>query len=171
MAGGTASVATTIITVPLDVISQRLMVQDGHINQYQYNSSFSIPFHSLLTNFRRNFLNLENGRTSRDLQRIRCYTVWFSSWKSENRITYAPSNACWWGTYSFLKNWLLDHTDVQPFVIQSISGVTAGCISAAIVNPLDVAKTRLQVLPNWKLIHNRYFNQTKKEIFLLFYID
>lgn len=42
LAGGVASLASTAFSVPLDVISQRLMVQDGNINQYQYKGGLSM---------------------------------------------------------------------------------------------------------------------------------
>jgi len=131
-AGGIASLCSSTLTIPLDVISQRLMVQDGNINQYQYKGGLSALSQIVRT------------EGVRGLYRGYVATI----------CTYAPHSAIWWGTYSTVKENLYifksrsseDSLWKGDVFVAPTSGVAAGIVASTTTNPLDVAKTRLQVL-------------------------
>lgn len=65
---------------------------------------------------------------------------------------YGPNSAIWWASYEFSKNILnrIHENRVQRRVADSlnylISGTFAGVVTSILTNPLEVAKTRLQLL-------------------------
>ena len=75
-------------------------------------------------------------------------------------LTYAPSSAVWWGSYGTYKSLLsracggaggrgsgqAPPSDRVDTSIQMAAGFCAGLTSGTLTNPLDVIKTRLQVL-------------------------
>ncbi|KAF8071086.1 CPK12 [Scenedesmus sp. PABB004] len=75
--------------------------------------------------------------------------------------TFVPSNAIWWGAYGFWRHvgeqlvtslgagsgGAQGGAGAAPLVgIQVAAGVLSGCTSALLTNPLDLVKTRLQVV-------------------------
>jgi len=77
VAGACSSLASVTITIPIEVISQRLMVQDGSINQYQYKGALNA------------FSQIVKTDGLKGL-----YRGWGAA-----IVSYAPSNAIWWATY------------------------------------------------------------------------
>lgn len=61
-------------------------------------------------------------------------------------MTYIPSGALWWGTYFIVKP-KISKLQIFPHevFVHALAGLCAGVTAATITNPLDVAKTRLQV--------------------------
>ncbi|MCO5600224.1 hypothetical protein L7F22_054334 [Adiantum nelumboides] len=119
--GLAASVAAQLVWTPVDVISQRLMVQVYNTNGWM---------EGLYRGFGMSIL------------------------------TYAPSNALWWGSYCLAQRtvWgsLGYHRDTASecsatpsaslvFGVQSASAACAGGVTALLTTPLDTIKTRLQV--------------------------
>eukprot|EP01134_Creolimax_fragrantissima_P002689 CFRG2689T1 len=132
IAGGSASLASQMVICPVDVISQRLIVQAMDVKHGQvkrFNGGWDVARDIIKTNGVRGL-----------------YRGFMPS------ITmYAPSSGIWWATYGFVQknaNSRLVHTteDGEKFrvPVQAISGMTAGMTAAVLTNPLDVLKTRIQ---------------------------
>lgn len=129
--GGTASLASSLVSVPLDVISQLLMIQDGTVNKRKYSGGINA------------FCEILKTEGVRGL--YRGYTA--------SMMVYVPSSGIWWGTYASVKGkaaafineqgGLLRQLDVLVF---GLCGILAGSTAVVVTNPMDVVKTRLQVL-------------------------
>lgn len=125
VAGACSSLASVTITIPIEIVSQRLMVQDGSINQYNYTG----PFHAVSQ-----ILKTEGMRG--------LYRGWGAA-----LISYAPSNAIWWATYHATRSELLpSFQGSSPMLLNAVCSTCAATAAVLLTNPLDVAKTRLQVM-------------------------
>nr|GME01832.1 solute carrier family 25 member 44-like [Ipomoea batatas] len=157
-AGLSAAMAAQLVWTPIDVVSQRLMVQGTRGHGRGASSSSSLKYHNGIDAFRK-ILSTDGPR---GLYRGFGISI----------VTYAPSNAVWWASYSiaqrlvwssyaygyyFFKKDEEDEravTSMDPLipdsktvmVVQGVSAAIAGGISALITMPLDTIKTRLQVL-------------------------
>eukprot|EP00127_Corallochytrium_limacisporum_P003309 Clim_evm158s147 gene=Clim_evmTU158s147 len=135
LAGGSASLMSQLIVCPIDVVSQRLMMQDGT----KQNSRYKGGAHAL-----REIMRTEGVR---GLYRGLHMAL----------IAYVPSSSVWWGSYGVYKNFFIRNGTVQdaeyiPYesqviFYQAISGACAGTTSAILTCPLDVVKTRIQTSP------------------------
>lgn len=141
-AGLTSAVAAQIVWTPIDVVSQRLMVQGdlslnkhlpGVINSCRYTNGFDAFRKILYTDGPRGF--------------YRGFGI--------SILTYAPSNAVWWASYSlaqksirsrFKCSYAQKEDDGGSMVVQALSAATASGCSALVTMPVDTIKTRLQVL-------------------------
>ncbi|KAL2346579.1 hypothetical protein Fmac_000579 [Flemingia macrophylla] len=146
-AGVTSAMAAQLVWTPVDVVSQRLMVQGS-------NSA-------VLAN-----LNSESYRNGFDAFRKIMYADGargFYRGFGISLLTYAPSNAVWWTSYSMVHRLIWGscmrngHDDLgdgfRPnsralVAVQGLSAVMASGVSAIVTMPLDTIKTRLQVLDN-----------------------
>jgi len=130
MGGACASLFSSTITVPLDVISQLLMIQDGKVNKRTYTGGIHACKEIIRT------------EGIRGVYRGYAASV----------MVYAPSSALWWSFYSILKRNIMIFKDKTRFkgkgdlLCYSACGVTSGIITVTITSPLDVVKTKLQVL-------------------------
>uniref|UniRef100_A0A5B6Z3D0 Putative solute carrier family 25 member 44-like n=1 Tax=Davidia involucrata TaxID=16924 RepID=A0A5B6Z3D0_DAVIN len=151
-AGLSAAMAAQLVWTPIDVVSQRLMVQGGD-NPKVPNAS-SCKYLGGIDAFRK-ILNTDGPR---GLYRGFGISI----------LTYAPSNAVWWASYSVAQRLVWggigyyyckkddESTDngVNTFrpnsktvmAVQGLSAAMAGGVSALITMPLDTIKTRIQVL-------------------------
>lgn len=153
-AGLSASMAAQLVWTPVDVVSQRLMVQGNFPNR---------GFSSLPTS---NYTNgLDAFRKILSVDGIRGLYRGFGI----STLTYAPSSAVWWGSYSLSYRLLWDGIscykckwkndtkncengkilEPNPLCMVGVQGVSAALasgFSALITMPLDTIKTRLQVL-------------------------
>lgn len=144
LGGACASLCSQSIVVPIDVVSQRQMVQGGA--HPRYNGTVDA------------FVKIVGAEGIGGLYRG------FGT----SLITFMPSSAIWWGAYGFYGNLFFEGAacitsshlsadtngvaytgtagSVVPGpVLQVAAGMCAGCTSAFLTNPLDVIKTRLQV--------------------------
>ncbi|KAJ4877624.1 Mitochondrial substrate carrier family protein [Raphanus sativus] len=129
-AGLTSAVAAQVVWTPVDVVSQRLMVQ-GDVSlssSCRYANGFD-AFRKILCT---------DG--PRGLYRGFGLSI----------LTYAPSNAVWWASYSLAQRSIWSKLKRQDgggsVVVQALSAATASGCSALITMPVDTIKTRLQVL-------------------------
>lgn len=141
-AGLTSAVAAQVIWTPIDVVSQRLMVQGdlslskhlpGVMNSCRYRNGFDAFRKILYTDGPRGF--------------YRGFGI--------SILTYAPSNAVWWASYSLAQKSIwsrykhsYNHKEDAggSVVVQALSAATASGCSALVTMPVDTIKTRLQVL-------------------------
>lgn len=162
-AGLSAAMAAQLVWTPIDVVSQRLMVQGcsissssgcgGNLNSHVANVSAS-KYANGIDAFRK-ILNTDGPR---GLYRGFGISI----------LTYAPSNAVWWASYSIAQRMVWSGfgyyfckkdeygtgNGVNTFrpdsktvmAVQGVSAAMAGGVSALITMPLDTIKTRLQVL-------------------------
>ncbi|XP_057977675.1 uncharacterized protein LOC131164479 [Malania oleifera] len=151
-AGLSAAMAAQLVWTPVDVVSQRLMVQGSEKSKIPNASA--CKYLGGIDAFRK--ILISDGL--RGLYRGFGISI----------LTYAPSNAVWWASYSvaqrlvwggigcyFLKkdygNSENGSTALRPdskmiMAVQGVSAAMAGGVSALITMPLDTIKTRLQVL-------------------------
>ncbi|XP_009600083.1 uncharacterized protein [Nicotiana tomentosiformis] len=135
VAGMLASLCSQSVFVPIDIVSQRLMVQ-GYSGHASYNGGLDVA---------RKVLKSEGVR---GLYRGFGLSV----------ITYSPSSAVWWASYGSSQRFiwrLLDngteHGRPAPsqgkiVAVQAAGGIIAGATASCITTPLDTIKTRLQVM-------------------------
>ncbi|KAJ8756100.1 hypothetical protein K2173_024647 [Erythroxylum novogranatense] len=147
VAGLSAAMAAQLVWTPVDVVSQRLMIQ-GPVSTCKYANGFDA------------FRKIINTDGLRGLYRGFGISI----------LTYAPSNAVWWASYSVTQRLVWGGFGcylgkkgndgcggggygggVRPdsktvMTVQGVSAAMAGGVSALITMPLDTIKTRLQVL-------------------------
>ncbi|KAK1314484.1 hypothetical protein QJS10_CPA06g02465 [Acorus calamus] len=135
-AGLSAAVAAQLVWTPIDVISQRLMVPDDR----GYRGGVDA------------FRKIVKSDGLRGLYRGFGMSI----------LTYAPSNAVWWASYSVSQRliWggigchfckegsdgVLRPDSKAVVVVQGASAALAGGMAALITMPLDTIKTRMQVM-------------------------
>ncbi|XP_043704764.1 solute carrier family 25 member 44-like [Telopea speciosissima] len=157
-AGVSAAMAAQFVWTPIDVVSQRLMVQGCSGNPNSPNLSLC-KYRGGIDAFRK----ILNADGLRGLYRGFGLSI----------LTYAPSNAVWWASYCMAQRLVWGgfgchfckryedskdsnssssssvslRPDAKTVVaVQGVSAAMAGGVSALITMPLDTIKTRLQVL-------------------------
>ncbi|EYU21342.1 hypothetical protein ABFS82_09G121100 [Erythranthe guttata] len=148
-AGLSAAMAAQVVWTPVDVISQRLMAQGSGLT--------ALPCKYI--NGADAFRKILSTDGVRGLYRGFGISI----------LTYAPSNAVWWASYSVVQRLVWDgmgcflckkgeekiengvDSGFRPdgktvIAVQGVSAAMAGGVSALITMPLDTIKTRLQVL-------------------------
>ncbi|XP_038699869.1 solute carrier family 25 member 44-like [Tripterygium wilfordii] len=139
IAGMAASLSSQAVFVPIDVISQKLMVQ-GYAGHAKYSGGLDVA---------RKIIKADGIR---GLYRGFGLSV----------VTYSPSSAVWWASYGSSQTlvWsLLGHgADLEKHppsqwkivLVQATGGIIAGATASSITTPLDTIKTRLQVMGHEK---------------------
>ena len=126
--GGLASLISQSVTVPADIISQRMMVhgQGSRADSAQPK----LTARSVLADVLRT-------EGMRGLTR--------GYWASI--FTFAPSSAIWWAVYGHLRSLQIQrHTPGDSHLLaQSLAGGVAGAVTAVVTNPLDTIRTRVQL--------------------------
>lgn len=133
-AGMTSSLFAQSVFVPIDVVSQKLMVQ-GYSGHAKYSGGLDVVRKVLRTD------------GIKGLYRGFGLSV----------ITYSPSSAVWWASYGSSQRFIWRFLDqgaenegppsVQKIMlVQATGGIIAGAAASCITNPLDTIKTRLQVM-------------------------
>ncbi|KAJ4951131.1 hypothetical protein NE237_027963 [Protea cynaroides] len=153
-AGLSAAMAAQLVWTPIDVVSQRLMVQ-GNTGIPNGTNVSPCKYRGGIDAFRK----IINADGLRGLYRGFGMSI----------VTYAPSNAVWWASYSMAQRFVWggvgcylckrddenkegsSSASFRPdsktvMAVQGVSAAMAGGVSALITMPLDTIKTRLQVL-------------------------
>ncbi|KAK4338615.1 hypothetical protein RND71_043102 [Anisodus tanguticus] len=147
-AGLSSAMAAQLVWTPIDVVSQRLMVQ-GNGNGNTSSVVGLKRYNGGIDAFRK--IIYSDGL--RGLYRGFGISI----------LTYAPSNAVWWGSYSVAHRVIWGcigcycckkdvngggyRPDGKAMVaVQGVSAAMASGVSALVTMPLDTVKTRLQVL-------------------------
>ncbi|XP_068744884.1 solute carrier family 25 member 44-like [Montipora capricornis] len=125
VAGGIASIVGQTITVPVDVISQKLMVQG------QGGSSNKLKGASAIAR--------EIVKSDGPLGLYRGYLI--------SLMTYAPTSAIWWFTYGAYTGLVgsIVISGTPHLLVLATAGALAGFTTSTVTNPLDIMRTRLQV--------------------------
>lgn len=137
IAGMTASLFSQAVFVPIDVISQKLMVQ-GYSGHATYTGGLDVA------------RKVIKSYGVRGLYRGFGLSV----------MTYSPSSAAWWASYGSSQRviWRFlgyggDSEVAAPrpsqskiVLVQACGGIIAGATASLITTPLDTIKTRLQVM-------------------------
>ncbi|KAH9620387.1 hypothetical protein KSS87_018656 [Heliosperma pusillum] len=133
VAGMIGSTCTQAVFVPVDVVSQKLMVQ-GYSGYATYNGGIDVV------------RKVVKSDGIRGLYRGFGLSV----------VTYSPSSAVWWASYGSSQRLFCsllgygsdcqESPSLREIVgIQAAGGVVAGATASCITTPLDTIKTRLQV--------------------------
>ncbi|EQC34211.1 hypothetical protein SDRG_08414 [Saprolegnia diclina VS20] len=136
ISGATASIINQTVIVPLDIVSQRMMI-DGQGGPSVDQSKSRKRAQGLIS-------------IGRDIYRQQGLRGFYKGY-IPSICTYAPSSALWWGCYGVVwphyYRWL--NLDIDPMwrqsIAQAIGGGTAGVITAVVTNPMDVIRTRTQI--------------------------
>ncbi|GLT56330.1 hypothetical protein SLA2020_293770 [Shorea laevis] len=139
IAGMTAALFSQAVFVPIDVVSQKLMVQ-GYSGHARYNGGLDV---------------------ARKI--IKADGIWgLYRGFGLSVITYSPSSAVWWASYGssqrIIWSFLGKDTDLKKVPpsqmtivgVQGAGGIISGAAASCITTPLDTIKTRLQVMGHEK---------------------
>uniref|UniRef100_H3HCG9 Mitochondrial carrier protein n=1 Tax=Phytophthora ramorum TaxID=164328 RepID=H3HCG9_PHYRM len=138
--GACASLVSQTVVVPLDIVSQRMMLsgqgQDVRKTRERAKGFMNVTKQVFRTEGLRGF-----------------YKGYVPS-----IATYAPSSSIWWGSYGLLvpvyyrlmKEWPTDPfwkqgAEEEEMVAQGMSGGSAGIITGILTNPMDIVRTKAQV--------------------------
>ncbi|KAL0461565.1 UNVERIFIED_CONTAM: Solute carrier family 25 member 44 [Sesamum latifolium] len=140
VAGMMASLCSQAVFVPVDVVSQRLMVQ-GYSGHATYNGGLDVV---------RQIIKADGVR---GLYRGFGLSV----------ITYSPTSAVWWASYGASQRFiwrLLDDGIAAPseekiMAVQAAGGIVAAATASCITTPMDTIKTRLQVMGHAERLSTR----------------
>ena len=148
VAGAAATCVGQTVTVPIDIISQHLMME-GQVStattrpRAPYvvvkNVDYIVPEQGV---------RLRSGVTiTREIFQQEGLRGFYRGY-GVSLLTYAPNSALWWSFYSSSFKLSVDCgvTEVLPVpLVQAGSGVCSAVLASVLTNPLDVIRTRYQV--------------------------
>lgn len=150
IAGAAATLVGQTVTVPIDVVTQIMMMQGqalsaraGQTGNYVVvkNVDYIIPHRESIK--LRGAVSIVREKFHREGMRglYRGYHV--------SLLTYAPNSGLWWAFYAgFYRKAMeiqLIHSIPIPLV-QASCGICSGLLASTLTNPLDVFRTRYQVV-------------------------
>lgn len=138
VAGGSASLVAQSITVPIDVISQHLMMQRQGESLGRFRISYTDRKQTIMFGQTKEII-MQIFRADGPKGFYRGYVA--------SLMTYIPNSAVWWPFYHFYAEQLssLSPKDCPHLLLQAISGPMAAATAATITNPMDVIRARVQV--------------------------
>ncbi|CAL8243984.1 unnamed protein product [Lota lota] len=140
VAGGSASLVAQSITVPIDVVSQQLMMQGqvGHPTRFQMEAKVREAMSKRMF-----------GQTRDIVSQIFAADGFRGFYRGyvASLLTYIPNSAVWWPFYHFyaeqLSKWA--PSDCPHLLLQAIAGPLAAATASTVTNPMDVVRARVQV--------------------------
>ncbi|KAA0723588.1 Solute carrier family 25 member 44 [Triplophysa tibetana] len=156
VAGGSASLVAQSITVPIDVISQQLMMQGQgeHLTRFKVKSKLSGAKPSL-----------SFGQTRDIIAQIFAADGVRGFYRGyvASLLTYIPNSAVWWPFYHFYAEQLskMAPSDCPHLLLQAMAGPLAAATASTVTNPMDVVRARVQVEGRTSVIET--FNQLIRE--------
>lgn len=150
VAGGVSSFVAQTMAVPIDVVSQTLMVQGlpGAKSSYKAREIVSMIYKN---DGLRGF--------------FRGYTV--------SLLTFVPSSAVWWLAYTNVRHFQIGDSHsvshlsfAHNLANQGVAGIIAGAVAAVVTNPIDVVRTRIQTRRDFNDIRpQRKLREVIKQLF------
>ena len=150
VAGGVATLVGQSVTVPIDIVTQIMMMQGQVANPVTSKPSSS---YVLVKNVdyiipRKNTLKFRGAMSIvQEILRREGMRGLYRGYHI-SLLTYAPNSALWWAFYAgfYRKSMEQDLLPSLPIAaVQAMCGVCSGLLAATLTNPLDVFRTRYQV--------------------------
>ncbi|XP_076854140.1 solute carrier family 25 member 44b [Brachyhypopomus gauderio] len=139
VAGGSASLVAQSITVPIDVISQQLMMQGQgeHLTRFKVKPKAGAKH------------TVTFGQTRDIIGQIFVADGFRGFYRGyvASLLTYIPNSAVWWPFYHFYAEQLskMAPSDCPHLVLQAMAGPLAAATASTVTNPMDVVRARVQV--------------------------
>ncbi|CAK4905880.1 unnamed protein product [Aphanomyces euteiches] len=139
LGGALGGMTAAIITSPLEVVKTRLQTKDGR------DSLSRVTKHRLTTtNVLKSILKQES-----------VYGLWRGI--VPNLLGVVPARAAYFGCYAKLKALSSDYGYVGTMA-NFVSASAAGCMTASLLSPVFVVKTRMQLMPTHGAANARFFS-------------
>nr|XP_020464502.1 solute carrier family 25 member 44-like isoform X1 [Monopterus albus] len=156
VAGGSASLVAQSITVPIDVVSQHLMMQ----GQGEHLTRFRLKSNTDTGKPKKVF-----GQTRNLIAQIFAADGFRGFYRGyvASLLTYIPNSAVWWPFYHFYAEQLskLAPSNCPHLILQAMAGPLAAATASTVTNPMDVVRARVQVEGRTSIIET--FRQLIKE--------
>jgi solute carrier family 25, member 44 len=136
MAGAAGEVASGIVWVPTDIVTQKLQVQGPNTSAHRYSGGWDCLTRILADE---GIAGLYRGL-------------------GPTLATYVPSTAVQFASYQYFRRRLygmpgLRESDEESHPINIAAGAAAGALAACVANPIDVVKTRVQTHEHGEMPH------------------
>ncbi|KAI1904053.1 hypothetical protein AGOR_G00001720 [Albula goreensis] len=142
VAGGSASLVAQSITVPIDVVSQQLMMQGQgeHLTRFKVKPKMMVATGKHRVTF---------GQTRDIIVQIFAADGLRGFYRGyvASLLTYIPNSAVWWPFYHFYAEQLskLAPSECPHLILQAMAGPLAAATASTVTNPMDVVRARVQV--------------------------
>lgn len=140
VAGGSASLVAQTITVPIDVVSQQLMMQGQgeHLTRFRIRPRMEGGKPKMMF-----------GQTRDIIAQIFAADGFRGFYRGyvASLLTYIPNSAVWWPFYHFYAEQLskMAPSDCPHLILQAMAGPLAAATASTVTNPMDVVRARVQV--------------------------
>uniref|UniRef100_A0A3Q1J787 Solute carrier family 25 member 44a n=1 Tax=Anabas testudineus TaxID=64144 RepID=A0A3Q1J787_ANATE len=140
VAGGAASLVAQTITVPIDVVSQHLMMQ----GQGEHLTRFKAKPKMILAASKR---RLTFGQTLDITMQIFAADGFRGFYRGyvATLLTYIPNSLCFYLLLHDYQLSLLAPSACPHLILQAVAGPMAAATASTITNPMDVVRARVQV--------------------------